>query len=55
MDIYIIMMMIELDHEFEPMNYKDIEKEFDLKGLELVGIKYVNDEPYYLVRFRKIK
>ena len=49
MDIYIIMMMIEADL----MDYKELEKEFDLKGLELVGIKYINLEPIYLIR--KIK
>ena len=40
--------MIELEPEL--MDYKALEKEFDLKDLELIGIKYVNDEPYYLVR-----
>ena len=43
--------MIELEPEL--MDYKKIEKEFDLKGLELVGIKYIYNEPFYLVR--KIK
>ena len=46
-------MMIELDHELEPMSYKALEKEFENKGLELVGIKYINNESYFLVR--KIK
>ena len=51
-------MMIEpepLDKVFDPLYYKSLKKEFENKGLELVGTKYVNDEPYYLVRFRKIK
>ena len=52
MDIYIIMMM-ELDPAFEPMNYKALEKEFENKGYELIGIKYIELEPYFLVR--KIK
>ena len=49
-------MMIEpepLDKVFDPLDYKALKKEFENKGLELVGIKYINNEPYFLVR--KIK
>ena len=44
-------MMIELEPEYT--FYKDLEKEFENKDLELIGIKYINDEALYLVR--KIK
>ena len=49
MSIYIIMMMIEADL----MDYKELEKEFEKCGYELIGIKYINLEPIYLIR--KIK
>ena len=43
--------MIEL--EPDPLDYKALEKEFELQNLELIGIKYIELEPYFLVR--KIK
>ena len=49
MDIYIIMMMIEPDL----MDYKKEEKWFEDRDCEMVGIKYIELEPYFLVR--KIK
>ena len=49
MDIYYIMMQIESDL----MDYKELEKEFENKGYELIGIKYIELEPFFLVR--KIK
>ena len=44
-------MMIELEPEL--LDYKELEKEFDSIGYELVGIKYVNSESFFYVR--KIK
>jgi len=41
-------MMIEL--EPETVLYKDLEKWFENRDLELIGTKYVNDEPFYVVR-----
>ena len=49
--IIIIMMMIEIEPEL--LDYNALDKEFENKDLELIGIKYINDEPIYLVR--KIK
>ena len=46
-----IIMMIELEPEL--LDYKALDQEFTLKGYELVGIKYIYNEPFYLVR--KIK
>ena len=46
---YIMMMMIEP----ELLDYNALDKEFENKDLELIGIKYINNEPIYLVR--KIK
>ena len=43
--------MIELEPEL--LDYKQLEKEFEIKGYDLIGIKYINLEPIYLVR--KIK
>ena len=40
--------MIELEPEYT--FYKEIEKEFENKGLELIGIKYINEESIFLVR-----
>ena len=46
-----MMMMIELEPDY--ISYKDMEKEFEKCGYELIGIKYINLEPIYLIR--KIK
>ena len=40
--------MIELEPEL--MDYKALEKEFESKDLELVGIKYVYDMTLYVVK-----
>ena len=49
--IIIIMMMIEIEPEL--LDYNALDKEFENKDLELIGIKYINNEPIYLVRKRK--
>ena len=41
-------MMIELEPEL--LDYNALDKEFENKGYELIGTKYVNDEPFYVVR-----
>ena len=46
-----MMMMIELEPEL--LDYNALEKEFEKCGYELIGIKYINNEAYFLVR--KIK
>ena len=51
MSIYIIMMMIEIEPEL--LDYNALDKEFENKVYELIYIKYINNEPIYLVR--KIK
>ena len=45
------MMMIEVEPEL--LDYNALDKEFENKDLELIGIKYINNEPIYLVK--KIK
>ena len=43
-----MMMMIELEPEL--LDYNALEKEFEKCGYELIGIKYINLEPIYLIR-----
>ena len=40
--------MIELEPEL--MDYKALDKEFEIKGYDLIGIKYINLEPIYLIK-----
>ena len=46
--IVLLHKMIELEPEL--MDYKALEKEFESKDLELVGIKYVYDMTLYVVK-----
>ena len=41
-------MMIEIEPEL--LDYNALDKEFENKGYELIGIKYINLEPIYLIR-----
>jgi len=45
------MMMIEIEPEL--LDYKKEKKWFEDRDLELIGIKYINDEPIFCSRKRK--